>query len=116
MLAVRYQGRTLKLNDLAVGELDEVNARAGARVIAALVRGLGLDPDQIRLGDLEILGTEPDGLPDMWQEGIPAMGGRLMDPYVVAFGRPPYCWPPEVTRAQRLRDLDLILSSIGATG
>jgi hypothetical protein len=50
----------------------------------------------------------PDELPDYYEDGMPKAGGRSLDSYIVAFGLPPYCWPPTVTRKQTFRDLHLL--------
>jgi len=33
------------------------------------------------------------------------------DDYVVLFSRPPYAWPPDVTRRQSIRDLMLLVNA-----
>lgn len=53
-----------------------------------------------------------DDLPRLFHDGMPAGGGRSMDLYVVFFSRPPWCWPPSVTRQQTVRDLDLLIESL----
>lgn len=53
-----------------------------------------------------------DDLPDTFRDSIPRLGGRSFDDYIVAFANPKgFGWPPDVTRRQRIRDLDLLLAA-----
>jgi hypothetical protein len=112
-IEVTYAGQRLRTDLLTLGELDALqgDAPSSPRLIAALVGRLtGTDARDVRLADVGVVDVDDD-LPTEFSDGIPS-DGRTADRYVVAFGRPPFCWPPSVTRAQRCRDLDLILLSM----
>lgn len=110
MLSVNHQGRVHRADRLTVDEIDTLEGAATPKIVAALLEAAGADPNQVRWADLTVTDAEDD-LPRLWEDGHPTDGGRSMDRYVVAFARPPYCWPPSVTRAQTIRDLSLILVS-----
>ena len=50
-----------------------------------------------------------DDLPTVFRDHIPTHGGESFDSYIVDFAHPDgFGWPPDVTRRQRVRDLDLL--------
>lgn len=114
MITVRVDGVTLRLDDLPLGEVERLEGAVKVRQVAALLSHAGYDPNRMRWADLDLKGDADDDLPHIYNNGMPTAGGRPGDPYVVLFGRPPYCWPPLLTRAQPLRDLELIRASLEA--
>lgn len=53
-----------------------------------------------------------DDLPIAFRDCIPSSGGESFDAYLVAFADPEgFGWPPDVTRRQRVRDLDLLMAA-----
>jgi hypothetical protein len=113
-LSVTYQGRTVRSDGLTVEQLDAIEAIGSSRIrlVTGLLSLITDDYRNVRLSDVDIAEVSDD-LPLVFREGVP-VDGRTADRYIAVFGKPPFCWPPSLIRAQQLRDLDLILNSLGA--
>lgn len=111
---IRVAGRVFRTDRLTVDQVDTLESATPATVISALLNTAGVDPYTVRWSDV-VFDTAEDDLPDTFEDGRPVGGGRPMDPYVVTFAKPPWCWPPDVTRRQTIRDLHLILTSLEGT-
>lgn len=82
---------------VAVASREMPREEAEAQVKALTVRDL----DRVSLDFV-------NDLPSMFDGYLPDIGGRTADQYVCLFAGPPWGWPPDVTRRQRLRDLRLL--------
>ena len=96
------------LGALTVAEIEQLEERLNGplwdmrtprTVLALLTEIYGDDAADIRAADITaaLVECEP--------EGVAAR-------YIAVFGAPPWCWPPDVTRRQRVRELDLILANL----
>lgn len=125
-LLVRVNGRSARSDHLTLGDVlaveqatgkpwPQLNPFASAKDAFALVVALfGVEgaemarrmPPPLIGGWIEQVG---DDLPEAFRECIPSLGGESFDAYIVAFADPEgFGWPPDVTRRQRVRDLDLL--------
>jgi hypothetical protein len=114
-VGLAHAGGIFRVDGLTVDELDHLALAGTPKLVAALLRQAGADPDQVRWADVRLVDVGDD-LPDTFTDGIPTTGGRALDAYLVAFSKPPFCWPPDVIRRQTLRDLNLILAAWEASG
>src|SRR5437870_12283985 len=103
-------GKVFDLDDLPLTDLEELGGLSQPKMIAALLEKAGVDPNTVRWA--EVAAAETDTMPSAYNDGIPSAGGRLMDGYVVAFAQR-FSWPPSTTRAQSLRDLQLLAEALG---
>lgn len=121
-------GRSARTDDLTLGQLldvemalgkrwPEINPFASARDAFALVVAL-FGPDALTTArslpaDVgQWVEVVDDDLPESFRDCIPTLGGRSFDDYIVAFADPEgFGWPPDVTRRQRVRDLDLLFAA-----
>lgn len=127
-LRVRVGDQAARSDDLTVEQLlgvekatgkrwPEINPFASARDAFALVTALfGADAmTTARALPADVgqwVDIVDDDLPEAFRDCIPTMGGRSFDDYIVAFADPEvFGWPPDVTRRQRVRDLDLLLAA-----
>lgn len=117
MLAVNNDdGEERRLDGLPLSAIDEVERVTGKSLAelhdtteGVLVLLRLLVGDQARTTRLVDVVEAADDRPNEWDEGAPVRGGRTADRLVVQFGRPPFCWPPDVVLRQPLRFL-LVLS------
>lgn len=86
---------------------DLCRTASGLAAIAGLLAGDGAPGMRV-----DELVAAPDNRPTEYQDGIPCVGGRTADQFVVMFGKPPWCWPPDVTLRQSLRHLLVLAESI----
>lgn len=112
-LAIRCGERSFRSDHLSINELELLDERTlSPGALLKFLSRVGIDdPRDIRFADLS-LEVIDDDLPTEFADGIPVTGGSHFDFYLVAFSKPPWCWPPDVTRRQRLRDLDLLLDAM----
>lgn len=130
---MKVAGRVLRSEDLTPAQILELEQATGKRwsefrPYASAGDALALVLAMLAASRVEQPGTLAESLPwaqvvqwlepvepeiddIVWRDGIPKMGGRTFDDYVAIFGCEPWCWPPDVTRRQRVRDLDLLLES-----
>lgn len=94
---VVQKGGARKTRDLVVALLRRNNTEAEAREIAS----------RLKVSDI-VIDINGSDLPSMFNDYIPDMGGRTADRFVCLFAGPPWHWPPDVTRRQRIRDLRLL--------
>lgn len=122
-------GRKSRTDHLTLAQLGALSARTGKRVnevnpwasakdalalATVLMESAGQAAEAAALLPITVeawLRPVDDDLPLSFRDGIPTMGGEEFDDYVSVFAFEPWCWPPDVTRRQRLRDLDLLLES-----
>jgi len=114
-------GQAIRLDGLAIGVIEALELDMGASWPEIMARSrwsdlrrvfeaaAGRDLGGARVASIEFV--DVDGEPTYYTDGVPS-DGRLADKYLVIFGKPPWCWPPDVIRRQSQRDLDLILSSL----
>lgn len=117
-LAVHHDGRNHVVDDLPLAVIDKVERETGQRWdtlvksprgLAAIASALiGADASTLSPTALRVVG---DDRPVEYVDGLPSAGGWTADRFVVMFGRPPWCWPPDVTRRQTLRDLLVLAES-----
>ena len=124
-LAVKMAGRTARSDHLTLGQVldvelatgkkwPDVNPFASARDAFALAVALfgaeGADRARSQSADVaQWIEVVDDDLPSAFRDCIPTLGGESFDAYIVAFADPEgFGWPPDVTRRQRVRDLDLL--------
>jgi hypothetical protein len=99
---------------LTVGQLADIETEHGPvsrgtfRQLRAICEALGVT-DDLPLTDVHAV---DDDLPSTYTEYVPTDGNES-DRLVAFFAHQPWCWPPSVTRAQTVRDLQLILDSLG---
>ena len=123
-LKVSVGGHTARTDHLTLGQVldleralgkkwGEVNPYASAHDAFAL--GLAMFPDQamaVRSQSADVstwIEQVDDDLPDSFRDCVPTLGGESFDAYLVIFADPEgFGWPPDVTRRQRVRDLDLL--------
>lgn len=124
-LAVTVGKRTARTDHLTLGDVLAIEAMTGkpwpqvnpftsARDAFALTLALfgpeGAEAARHQSADVATWMREvDDDLPWAFRECIPSQGGESFDAYIVAFADPEgFGWPPDVTRRQRVRDLDLL--------
>lgn len=111
---VRLGRYAFPFDGLTVDQLETLEVATPPELVAALLTNAGIDPYTVRWADITI-DIVDDDLPDIYEDGRPVSGGRAMDGFITLFARPPWCWPPDVTRRQTIRDLRLILASLEGT-
>lgn len=122
-------GRTARTDHLTLAQLASLRQRTGKRVgdinpwesakdalalATVLLESAGQTAEAAALLPITVdswLRPVGDDLPEMFRDGVPTLGGEEFDDYVAVFAFEPWCWPPDVTRRQRLRDLDLLIES-----
>jgi hypothetical protein len=116
MWQITFEGRAHREDDLTIDMAERIEELVGESWRGTGNSGVG--PGE----GVEGQRVPPDGeagrrrLADDVCRRKPSEGGRPLDAYVVFFGRPPYCWPPSVTKSQKLRDLRLLLEARAAEG
>lgn len=135
---VTVEGRKTRTDHLTLAQLRSLQERTGKRLAdvnpwasakdalalaTVLLESAGQVADAAALPGLvgAWLSHVDDDLPDVFRDGIPTMGGCVFDDYIAVFGAPylrtkhgiapGWGWPPDVTRRQQKRDLDLLLES-----
>lgn len=108
--------QVLAIEEAARKPWPEVNPFASARDAYALAAVLFPDAEPaIRAQPADVsswMAMVDDDLPEAFRDCIPTMGGMSFDAYIVAFADPEgFGWPPDVTRRQKVRDLDLLLEA-----
>lgn len=124
-LLVTVGGRSRRTDHLTLGDVlafeaalgkpwPELNPYASAQDAMALVAALfGADGAVAARAQpwppTEWITKVDDDLPTAFRDCVPTLGGESFDAYLVVFADPEgFGWPPDVTRRQRVRDLDLL--------
>lgn len=127
-LRVNVAGLTARTDELTLGQMLDLEQATGKKwrqinpftsatdalllvsallgpVVATTARSLPADVGQW-------IEAVDDDLPEEYRDCVPTLGGRSFDNYLVIFADPEgFGWPPDVTRRQRVRDLDLLLTA-----
>lgn len=110
-------GQVLDIEEALGKRWPDVNPLVSARDAVALVAAL-FGPEAVttaRAMSADVstwMRVVDDDLPEAFRDCIPSMGGQSFDSYIVAFADPEgFGWPPDVTRRQKVRDLDLLLAA-----
>lgn len=119
------------LAGLTLGDLDRIERTLGRswnaiarsqsaaewRQVLALVLGSDEAAGRVALTELLdfITGGFDGDVPETFVEGMPEEGSRITDQFIVRFGAPPFCWPPDVVRRQTVRDLVLLCAAQGGS-
>jgi hypothetical protein len=99
---------------LTVGQLADIETEHGPvsrgtfRQLRAICEALGVT-DDLPMSEIREV---PDDLPTTYNEYVPTDGNES-DRWIAFFAQSPWCWPPSITRQQTVRDLQLILDSLG---